>query len=204
MVILVDDEEDRDGEREQDPYRTLSDSRSGSNNTTEAPLWDDSRQRADSSGVSTGIGSDTAETQISDEVGRFKTRRPMFRQRSEMGDSAQQPFAIGPGPMVGGRAFSGTSNSDQHISVDEGKRAPIGGPESRPTSQGSTFVPIQSTMQPRVKIAGRSSFEADAARKAPINMPGRSDAERETRVDPRPSARRTYKSLSPYGVLFED
>ena len=204
MVILVDDEGDRDEECEQLPYSTRSDSQRGSNYTAEALPWDDRRQRADSSGVSTGIGSDTAETQSSDEVGRPTARRPMFRQPSEMANSAQQPFAVVPGPNLGGRAFSVSSNSDQKISIDEGKRTSVGGADNRPTSQGSTFVPIQSTMQPKVKIAGRSSLDANGSRKAPINMPGRSGAERETSMDARPSARRTYKSLSPYGILFED
>ena len=204
MVILVDDEGDRDEECEQLPYSTSNDSQRGSNYTAETLPWDDRRQRPDSSGVSTGIGSDTAETQSSDEVGRPKARRPMFPQPSEMANSAQQPFAVAPGPSLGGRAFSVTSNGDQYISVDEGKRTSVGAVDNRPTSQGSTFVPIQSTMQPKVKIAGRSSLDANGSRKAPINMPGRSGVERETSVDARPSARRTYKSLSPYGILFED
>ena len=204
MVILVDDEGDRDEECEQPSYNTHSDSQRGSNYTTETPPWDERRQRADSSGVSTGIGSDTAETQSSDEVGRPWARRPMFRQPSEMANSAQQPFAVVPGQNLGGRAFSVTSDSDQPISVVEGQRTSVGGADNRPTSQGSTFVPIQTTMQPKVKIAGRSSLDANGSTKAPINMPGRSGAERETSVDTRPSARRTYKSLSPYGILFED
>ena len=204
MVILVDDEADRDEECEQPPHNTRSDSQRDSNYTAETLPWDERRLRADSNGVSTGIGSDTAEIQSSDEVARPKARRPMFRQPSETDNSAQQPFAIVPGPNLGERAFSVASNSDQPVSVDEGKRTSVGGADNRPTSQGSTFVPIQSTMQPKVKIAGRSSLDANASRKAPINMPGRSGAERETSVDARPSARRTYKSLSPYGILFED
>ena len=204
MVILVDDEDDRDGEREQVAYRTRSDNHRGSNYTAEAIPWDEKRQRADSSGVSTGNGSDTVEVQSSNEVGRSTTRRPMFRQPSEKGDAAQQPFVVVPGSKLGGRAFSVTSNSDQHSSVDGGKRSLIGVADNRPTSQGSTFIPIQSTMQPKVKIAGRTSLDPDDLRKAPINMPGRSGNEREMSEDARPSARRTYKSLSPYGILFKD
>ena len=204
MVILVDDESDRDEECEQLPYSIHSNSQRGSNYTAEALPWDDRPQRADSSAVPTGIGSDTAETQTSDEVGSLKAGRPTFRLPTEMANSGQQPFAMVTGPNLDGRAFSVTSNSDQNISVDEGKRTSAGGADNRPTSQGSTFVPIQSTMQPKVKIAGRSSLDANGSRKAPINMPGRSGAERETSVDARPSARRTYKSLSPYGILFED
>lgn len=204
MVILVDDEDDGEGEREQIPQETPSASRLGSNYTAEALPWDENRQRANTSVVSTSIWSDTAESKKTDEIGRPKPRQPMFRQTSEMGVSAQQPFVVRPGPKIAGRAYSVTSNSDRRISVDEESRTSIGGADSRPASQGSTFVPIQSTMQPKVKIAGRPSFEGDSARKAPINMPGRAAAERDTGMVGRPFARRTYKSLSPYGILFED
>ena len=204
MVILVDDEDDRDGEHQQFAYETRSASRWGSNFKAETPLCDENRQRANGSDVSTGIWSDTAEHQSSGETGRPKKRRPMFRQPSQMGDSAQQLFAVGPGPKAGRQAYSVTPDSEPQIAADEGKRTLIVGADNRPTSQGSTSVPVQDTMQPKIKIAGRPSFDADGARKAPINMPGRSSAERETSMDARPSARRTYKSLSPYSILFED
>lgn len=204
MVILVDDEDDVEVEREQVPQETRSASRLGSNYTAEALPWDEERHKANPSGVFTSIWSDSAEPKGFDEIGRPKPRRPMFRQPSEVDDSGQQPFVMRPGPPISGRAFSVTLNQDRRISVDDESRASIGGADSRPTSRGSAFVPIQSTMQPKVKIAGRPSIDGDGARKAPINMPGRSDAERETGMDGRPPARRTYKSLSPYGILFED
>lgn len=202
MVILVDDEDDGEGKREQTPQETSSPSRLGSNNTAEALPWDERRHRANLGGVSTSIWSDTTESKRLDEIGRPKPRRPMFRNASEMGDSA--PFVVRPGPKIAGRAYSVTSNSDRRISVDEESRNSIGGADGRPTSQGSTSVPIQSTMQPKVKIAGRPSFDGEGARKPPINMPGRYGAEREAGMDGRPSTRRTYKSLSPFGILFED
>ena len=204
MVILVDDEEDRDGEREQVLREPRTASQWASSYTAESLPWDDTRQRPNLNGSSTAVRSEATEPQNSDEVGRLRTRRPMFRQPSEMSDPAQQPFTMGSRPKVGGRTFSVSSNRDERISVDEEKETSTGGADNRPTSQGSTFVPLQNTMQPKVKIAGRPSLDADSARKAPINMPGRSGAERETSVDSRPSARRTYKSLSPYGILFED
>ena len=204
MVILVDDEDDGEGEREQNSPETPSASQWGSKQMTEALPWNETRQRANPSDISQGILGDTSDSQNFDEIGKSKIRRPMFRQLSELGDSAQPPFAAGPGPKIGGRAFSVTSNSDPRTSIDEGKGTSIGGADNRPTSQGSTFVSIQNTMQPKVKIAGRPSFDGDSTRKAPINMPGRADATRETKMDGRPSARRTYKSLSPYGILFED
>lgn len=204
MVILVDDEDDRHGEHEEVSYETRNARPWGSNYKAEALPWDEKRQRANISDVSTGIWSNTTEIQSSGETRRPKTRRPILRQPSEMGDSAQLPLAAGPGPKADGRPFSITSASEPHVSVDEGKRTSNGGAENKPTSQGSTFVTVQSTMQPQVRIAGRPNFDADGARKAPINMPGRSGAKQEASMDARPSARRTYKSLSPYSILFED
>ena len=171
MVILVDDEDDGEGEREQVSQEPHSTSRNGSNYTAEALPWDDKRQKAVSSGVSSSFWSDTAESKKPDEIGRPKTRQSMLRQPSEMGDPAQQSFVVRPGPKIAGRAYSVTSNSDRRSSVDEESRNPIRSADNRPSSQGSTFVPIQSTMQPKVKIAGRPSFDGDGARKAPINMP---------------------------------
>ena len=204
MVILVDDEDDKEEERDQVVHKTRSSSRWGSTHKEEALPWDEKRKQTSSSDISIATRGNTARSQISNEIGMPKKWRPMFRQPSEMDDQASESFVAGPGPKNGGRAFSVTSNSDQHNSVDEERRTSNAGAETRPTSQGSTFVPIQSTMQPKVKIAGRPSFDGDGARKAPINMPGRADTERETSMDGRPSARRTYKSLSPYGILFED
>lgn len=198
MVILVDDEDDGEEEREQISHEARSASRSGSNYTAEALPWDEERQRANPSGVSTSIWSDTTELKKSEETGRPKPRRPMFRQPSEMEGSIHEPFLTRPGP------YSFTSNNDPRISVDETGQSSIGGADSRATSQDSTFLPLRSTMQPKVKIAGRPSFEGDSARKAPINMPGLAGAEREIGTGGRSSTRRTYKSLSPYGILFED
>lgn len=203
MVILVDDEDDVEREQEQVPHETGSARRS--NNTADALPWDGKPHRANSSSISTSSRSDTTEPKQSDETGMLKLRRPTFQQPSEMGDSAQHSIVVKPGPSIAGRAYPATPSGDRRVSVDQDSRSSIGGADSRPTSQGGTiFVPIQSTMQPKVKIAGRPSFDGDGARKAPINMPGRSIAEKETSTDGKPSARRTYKSLSPYGILFED
>ena len=206
MVILVDDDDDMEAEPEQEqvPQKTLTASRIGSNYTAEALPWDEKRHGANSSGVSTSIWSDTAEAKKSDEPGRAKPRRPMFRQPPETDSSALQAVVVRPGPKIAGRAYSVTSNSDGRSSVDEENRTSTGGADSRPTSQGSTFIPIQNIMQPKVKIAGRPSFDGEEGRKVVTNMPGQSGAGRETGMDGRPSARRTYKSLSPYGILFED
>lgn len=203
MVILVDDEDDEEGEREHVPHEMHSASRSGSNYTSEALPWDEKRQRANPSGVCTSIWSDSAESKKSDEIGSLKPRGPMFRQPSEIGDPAQKSFVVRPGPTISGRKYSFNSSGDRRISVDEASRTPVGGIDSRPTSQGSTFVPIQSTMKPRVKTVGRPTFDGEVGTRAPIHMPGYG-SERETSMDGRPSARKTYKSLSPMGLLFQD
>ena len=205
MVILVDDEDDGGGKREQVSQETSSASRLASNYTADALPWDERRHRDNLSGASTSIWSDTAESKRYEEATKPKPRRPTFRQPPEMDHSAQQPFVARPRPTSAGRAYSVTSNSDRRISIDEESRTSTGGADDRPSSQGRTMGSIQSTMQPRVKIAGRPSFDGDGSRKAPINMPGRQSSERDAGMgDGRPFARRTYKSLSPYGILFEN
>ena len=205
MVILVDDENDGGVQREQGSQETSSASRLASSYTADALPWDERRHRANMSGVSTSIWSDTAESKRHEEATKSKPRRPMFRQSPEMDDSAQQSFVARPGPKIAGRAYSFTSNSDRRISIDEESRTSTGGADDRPSSQGRTIGSIQSTMQPKVKIAGRPSFDGDRSRQAPVNMPGRQSSERDAGLgDGRPFARRTYKSLSPYGILFEN
>lgn len=203
MVILVDDEDDVEEEREHVPRDSRSASRLGSNYTAEALPWDEKRHQANSSGVSTSIWSDSAEPRGLDEIGRPKPRTPMFRQPSEMDDPGQQPFVTRPGPKIAGRAFSVTLNNDRRISADDESKNSFGGAYSRPTSRDTSSFSIRSAMQPRLKIAGRPSFEGNGGRKAPIaNVPA-SYSERETGMDGKPF-KRTYKSLSPYGMLFED
>lgn len=203
MVILVDDEDDVEEEREHEPRDSRSASRLGSNYTAEALPWDEKRHRANPSGVSTSIWSDSAEPKGLDEIGRPKPRTPMFRQQSEMDDPGQQPLVTRLGPKLAGRALSTTLNTDRRISADDESRTSFGGADSRPTSQGSGFGSMQQNMQPRLKIAGRPSLEGNGGRKAPIaNVPA-TFSERETGMDGKPF-KRTYKSLSPYGMLFED
>ena len=205
MVILVDDENDSGVQREQVSQETSSASRLASSYTADALPWDERRHGANMSGVSTSIWSDTAESKRHEEATKSKPRRPMFRQPPEMDDSATQSFVARPGPKIAGRAYSFTSNSDRRISIDEESRTSTGAADDRPSSQGRTIGSIQSTMQPKVKIAGRPSFDGDGSRQAPVNMPGQQSSERDAGMgDGRHFARRTYKSLSPYGILFED
>lgn len=205
MVILVDGENDGGVQREQVSQETSSVSRLASSYTADALPWDERRQRTDMSGVSTSIWSDTAESKRFEEASKSKPRRSIFRQPPEMDDSAQQSFVARPGPKIAGRAYSFTSNSDRRISIDEESRTSTGVVDDRPSSQGRTIGSIQSTMQPKVRIAGRPSFEGHGSRQAPVNMPGPQNSERDAGMgDGRAFARRTYKSLSPYGILFEN
>ena len=193
MVILVDDEDDGDGERQQASHETRTSSSLDANHIAEALPRDNKRHRAISS-----VWSGSADSRDFDEIGRPKARQSISRLPSEKGEAA------GSGRKIGGQASSIASSGDQRVSLDEEKKTPIGGTDDRPTSQGKTALPIQSAMQPKVRIGGRLSLEGDEERKVTINMPGRRVGQKETGIDGRPSARRTYRSLSPYGILFED
>ena len=196
MVILVDDEDVS--------HETRDSSRRGSKHGSETLPWDEKLDRARSSDIITGTKDNIGKPLNPDDISRPQARRPMFRQPSDMDDPTQKIFSAGQGPKDGGRAIPLTSNSDHRVSLDDDGSTSIRETDNWHNSQSSSIMPIQSNMQPKLKIAGRPSFEGDGARRAPINMPGRADADREASIDGRPSTRRTYKSLSPYGILFED
>ena len=206
MVILVDDDDETEGESNQQVTSSniRSSSRLGSNYTAEALPWDSERQKTNP-GVSTTIwsGSDKS-NKSTDDMMRPAPRRPIFRQPSDT-DECHSQVTIRPGPKIAGRAYSITSNSDRGISANDETSA--GGDWSRPTSSGSSnVVPIQSTLQPKVKFAGRPSLsmDGDCPKKPPINMPYRPSEGEQDGLEGRLPIRRTYKSLSPYGILFED
>ena len=102
---------------------------------------------------------------------------------------------------IGGDESRQESVNTRHINHDE-RRMNCG---DRPLSSGSNRIPIQSQLRPTVKIAGRPSFEGKPVRSAPINMPGPQRSTSEGDPDGlRPVRKRTYKSLSPYGIIFDD
>lgn len=205
MVILVDDDDERDDDQEHDSAEKHSSSiKMGSDCTADALPWDAERQKSRSTGVSTTIWSDGDDSKNQGEDNaRPKPRRPLFRQPSDVGEPMQQPFMVRPGPKIAGKAYSFSSINDGRMSADDGYS--IRGDGSRPTSSSSTMTPIQSTMQPKVRIAGRPSMDGDSVRRPPVNMPYRPSVdEAGDEMLGRPPARRTYKSLSPYGILFED
>lgn len=204
MVILVDDDDEIDEERPREAPSQGDDTRLGSNYNSEAIPWDNDRRNANS-GVSTTIWSDTDNFgNRSEEYTRPKPpRRPLFRQPTDFEERSHAPSFIRPGPRIAGKAYSFTSTNDSNITADDDCSI-AGDRSSRPTTSESNTLPLQTTMQPKVRIAGRSSMDGEALRRAPVNMPYRTNVDAGDGLDGRPPPRRTYKSLSPYGILFED
>ncbi len=114
-----------------------------------------------------------------EDTSRLRGARPRFGQpHADVGGSGSPLTAVRPGPRINGRAYSIDSTSERGISAnDDGANGSVDG--DRPMSRSSSIVPL-----------------------SPVNVPRMPDApiEAETR---RPG-RRTYKSLSPYGILFDN
>ncbi|KAL8705301.1 MAG: hypothetical protein Q9201_001588 [Fulgogasparrea decipioides] len=122
--------------------------------------------------------------------------RPQFN--SQPPDT--QPFAVRPGPRIAGRAYSFVSNSDPG-NDERHSVSSRGNDRTRPTSRESTIAALQppdlqwrkvDDVQPGVGVPGRGE-------QAPIKLPGRLSKDSAER----PPVRKTKKSLSPYGFLFE-
>ncbi|KAL8822853.1 MAG: hypothetical protein Q9191_006423 [Dirinaria sp. TL-2023a] len=117
------------------------------------------------------------EVQTTEENARSRAWQPRFGQPPDIAGTA-----VRPGPRINGRTYSFNSNSEHGISVDdEHTNGSIG--SDRPTSQGSSIAPSR----------GTGSI-----------TPGSITSKLQNGADGRPFTRRTYKSLSPYGMLFED
>lgn len=203
MVILVDDEDEGGSEPDQPPIAVQSSKQAVSSYTAEALPWDVDKQKTSLAGVSTSIWSDSDKPKYLSESTSKLQRKAIYQQPSDPKGVVQPPAIVRPGPTIAGKAYSFTSTTDSHTSKDDSKLTSF--KLDRPTSSSSNLVPLQSTMQPKVKFAGRSSIEGQDARKPPVNMPYRvSDDRGEAETQARPPVRRTYKSLSPYGILFED
>ena len=124
--------------------------------------------------------------QSMDENSRPRAPRLRFGQHPDLvGKSDSPPFTVRPGPRINGKAYSFDSNSEHGISVND-ESGSDGRPMSR-SSRGSSFAP-----------AGRDNGQPVVA---PIHLPSRPEAQ--NGAESRPLTRRTYKSLSPYGVLFD-
>ena len=202
MVILVDDEDEAESEPEQQVTKPLDNSRIRPSYTAEAIPWDTGNQKANAAGVSTRIWSEGDDSRRRPEdTTKPNPRKPLFRLPTDTVEMTQPPSIVRPGPKIAGKAYSYTSSNDGQIAADDSATA--SSDRSRPNSSSSSILtPIQTSMQPKVRIAGRPSIDGGNARKPPVNMPYRPITdEREDRAIP---IRRTYKSLSPYGILFED
>ncbi|KAL9029466.1 MAG: hypothetical protein Q9196_002288 [Gyalolechia fulgens] len=123
------------------------------------------------------------------------------RPRSGQPPENIQAFSVRPGPRIAGKTYSFDSHSEHGISPDDDRNSSGSRVGSRPTSQESNNTSIRSNIQPpdikwrKVEIPGVPSHRGQAQMK----LPGRSIQELE-----RPPVRKTKKSLSPYGFLFND
>ena len=77
------------------------------------------------------------------------------------------------------------------------------GEVGRPMSRDSSVLPMRAQLQPKINIIGRTSIDGENSKMSPIKLPGHRMSEVEVGSE-RPPVKKTYKSLSPYGVLFED
>ncbi|KAI4174756.1 MAG: hypothetical protein LQ343_002127 [Gyalolechia ehrenbergii] len=112
-----------------------------------------------------------------------------------------QAFIVRPGPRIAGKTYSFDSHSEHGISPDDDRNSSGSRVGSRPASQESNITSIRSNIQPpdiRWRKVENQGVPIRGGR-APIKLPGRSMQEVE-----RPPVRKTKKSLSPYGFLFND
>ena len=220
MVILVDADADDDNRTDPEVLepQARTAGRTGGNYTTDALPWDTSRKDDHTSGVSTTIWSEGERKLVDEEVIQSKPRR------AEYGPPPESVFPLpaskgraGPSPTVGGNAYPYNPMGDSNATMDEistigakdGRTASVDNRPSsrdeRPSSQGSSIIPIRTQLRPTVKIAGRPSFDGGSAKPAPIQMPGQREVVSDDDPDGlRPIRKRTYKSLSPYGIIFND
>lgn len=111
-----------------------------------------------------------------------KSGKPRVGEPPDMFGSNVPHFAARPGPRINGVAYSFNSTNEHGISSDDGGAQ---GDDERPVS--------------------RSSSSAQMRRPGPsIHSPGSVGSNGQTKLDEKTPARKTYKSLSPYGVLFDD
>ena len=224
MVILVDAEPDEDARKDREAAKSEVRHKTKGDSCTSDPIpWDKTTQRKNNvSGVSTAIWSEGGSVGQKNELVQTRPRRVGWGPIPEnVLPPPPSKTRVGASPRAGGQTYSYNSIDEMDTTVDDefsigsnnGKWESIDDkPSSRDerpltcndrlSSTGSSRVPIRAQLRPTVKIAGRPSFEAP--RPAPINMPG----------PPRPTAaddpdglrpvKRTYKSLSPYGIIFDD
>lgn len=128
---------------------------------------------------------------------RQSPNRPRFGQSADN----TQAFIVRAGPRIAGKTYSFDSHSEHGISPDDDRNSNRSRVSSRPTSQESNITSIKTNIQPpdiRWRKIENQSLPIRGGR-APIKLPGRPMQEIE-----RPPVRKTKKSLSPYGFLFND
>ena len=109
--------------------------------------------------------------------------KPRFGELPDVVGSNVPPFAARPGPRINGKAYSFNSTSEHGISADEdGSQRDD---DERPSSRGSSFTPARRPGPP-------------------FHLPGDVGTNGQNRLEEKPPTRKTYKSLSPYGILFDD
>ena len=202
MVILVDDENDSEGEPEKQEPASRANNRPAINYTADAIPWDVERQNASRMGTSTSVWSEGGESRNRpQEPTRNKLKKPLLRQTSDTKESTQVAPIVRPGPRIAGKAYSFNSSNDGQITVDD-SIVPAGN-DSRPSSSNSSIpTPMQISMQPKLRLAEQRSTSIEVPKSPPVNMPYRPSID--SKADSTKPVRRTYKSLSPYGLLFED
>ena len=194
MVILVDDEEDNEAKGAQEVVTSdvPVEKRLDPEYMAQALPWNTEKQ--DKLTNRTRNNADVVTGQVA--------KRPLFRLPTDTRDPGP---IVRAGPKIAGKAYSFTSSSDRGVGASDASSA--GGDSSRPTSASSSAgTPLQSAMQPKVKYNGRPSLtmDSDRARKPPIHMPYQPSEDERGGSDGILPVRKTYKSLSPYGILFED
>ena len=181
MIILVDTDESIDNEDMTKPPTVVPDYDSFAGSTYSAAItpWDHRIPTQSIGGLSS--------------TGRTRVRSPSSGQTS-LSSSRDVEYRNGSRRNLGDFALA------HHF---QGTQASSGGdPISLYRSKADTpALPLRDEMQPKTRKQGQSS-QLTAGTKLPINLPG-DERNQDLKLD-NPMGRRTYKSLSPYGVLFQN
>ncbi|KAL9099168.1 MAG: hypothetical protein Q9163_005294 [Psora crenata] len=115
---------------------------------------------------------------------------------SKLRSPDRKPAASSQLPRQSDDLGSSRATASSNSSVYEGN-------SYRPSSQRSSIAPVHSPLLPKIEFLGRKSTDEDSSKRKPAKLPGNSAPE-EKAASQWPPVRKTYKSLSPYGVLFQD